>query len=975
MLNRQKTLLIGWDAADWKMIRPLMNVGLMPNLKRLVDNGIQANLATLSPVLSPMLWTSIATGKRPFKHGVLGFSEPTPDGNDVQPVSNLSRTTKALWNILNQNGQRCIVVGWWPSHPAEPINGVMVSNHFQSAPKATQTDWPMLSNTVYPPRLEKVLAELRLHPNELTAEHLLPFVPHGNEIDQERDGRVASIAKTVAECTSIQAAATWLMDNEPWDFAAVYFDGIDHFGHGFMKYHPPQQAFVSDEDFRHYQNVMAAGYVYHDMMLGHLLERAGKHATVMLVSDHGFHPDHLRPQELPTEPAGPAVEHRDFGVFVMAGPGIKQGAYLHSACLLDVTPTLLTAMRLPVGEDMDGRSLDVFASPRKIETIPSWDAVLGEDGQHPKDRILDSVESKEAFDQLVALGYIEQPSGDRKVAVAKTQRELDYNLARSYMDAGLHGEAASILADLYRRYPLEFRFGIQLIQCFQALEMIEDMEALLNDLNARWRKASMQARDRLKKIAEIARQRREEMRQFKEELAQEGRSVPKLSDKLFSKEEQFIIRDLRAIARGNERTLDYLSSSVAMANGDYEKALSYLKKANEPESLVPGFHIQLGNTWLKLKQFSQAEASFRQALHLEPENPQALLGLCRNYLAQAQNQKAREAAELSIGLKYFNPAAHYFLGIARHRLQQTQDAIASLELAINQNPNFAQAHSRLAWIYQHESGDQARSAQHRLAALMIRKQQRERRKARTIPEVSNFRDQDIVAELPDLPEIEAQVLRRKPWLGLSLSHAGFQFSPDQEEKAFVTIVSGLPRSGTSMMMQILDAGGMRIYSDGERVADEHNPWGYYELEKVKRLHLQNDWLEEAEGSVVKVVSPLLPYLPRACAYRVILMQRATLEVVRSQKVMLEKLGHQGENLSEEKLRLALAEQDQVAKQVCETNHVPLLQMSYEDLIAEPEKHLQEICAFLKLDLDKQAMRLMIRPRSTEIGRPRLDRAC
>ena len=159
MTSANKVLLVGWDAADWKMIHPLMDHGLMPATKRLVEGGVMANLTTLSPVLSPMLWTSIATGKRPFKHGILGFTEPTPDGSAVQPVSSLSRKTKAIWNILNQEGRRSIVVGWWPSHPAEAINGVMVSNHYQRAPRTGDGAWPMARGTVHPPRLVEKLAE------------------------------------------------------------------------------------------------------------------------------------------------------------------------------------------------------------------------------------------------------------------------------------------------------------------------------------------------------------------------------------------------------------------------------------------------------------------------------------------------------------------------------------------------------------------------------------------------------------------------------------------------------------------------------------------------------------------------------------------------------------------------------------------------------------------------------------------------
>jgi len=116
-----KVLLIGWDAADWKVIRPLIDAGEMPNIARLVRTGASASIATLQPSFSPMLWTSIATGKRPFDHGIHGFSEPRPDGRDIQRISNLSRKCKAVWNILGQSGLRSIVVGWWPAIPPNPF--------------------------------------------------------------------------------------------------------------------------------------------------------------------------------------------------------------------------------------------------------------------------------------------------------------------------------------------------------------------------------------------------------------------------------------------------------------------------------------------------------------------------------------------------------------------------------------------------------------------------------------------------------------------------------------------------------------------------------------------------------------------------------------------------------------------------------------------------------------------------------------
>ena len=294
MNNSKKVLLVGWDAADWKVIHPLVDQGLMPNVARLIENGAMGNLRTLLPALSPMLWTSIATGKRPFKHGIYGFTEPTSDGKGVQPITIASRSCKAIWNILNQHDMQSIVVGWWPSHPAEPINGVMVSDFFHKAPKKPGDSWKLRPKSIHPPEKFEELRELRVHPQEIDQEHLLFFVPHAGEVDQDSDPRLSMVMKMIAECTSIHSAATHLLENEPWDFAAIYYDAIDHFSHGFMKYHPPQQRQIPDQDFRLYSNVVTAGYVYHDMMLGRLLEFAGEDTTVILMSDHGFHPDHLR---------------------------------------------------------------------------------------------------------------------------------------------------------------------------------------------------------------------------------------------------------------------------------------------------------------------------------------------------------------------------------------------------------------------------------------------------------------------------------------------------------------------------------------------------------------------------------------------------------------------------------------------------------------------------------------------------------
>ena len=107
----KKVLLIGWDAADWKIANPLLDAGLMPTLDGMISEGVMGNIATLQPILSPMLWNSIATGKRPHKHGIHGFMEPDPHSGGIRPVSSTSRKVKALWNILTQRGYKTHVLG------------------------------------------------------------------------------------------------------------------------------------------------------------------------------------------------------------------------------------------------------------------------------------------------------------------------------------------------------------------------------------------------------------------------------------------------------------------------------------------------------------------------------------------------------------------------------------------------------------------------------------------------------------------------------------------------------------------------------------------------------------------------------------------------------------------------------------------------------------------------------------------------
>jgi len=938
-----KVLLLGWDAADWKIIGPLMDAGRMPNLERLARAGVVGNLSTLYPVLSPMLWTSIATGKRAYKHGIHGFSEPDPASGGVRPITNLGRKTKAIWNILQQNGWKSNLVGWWPSHPAEPISGVMVSNHYQQMVAPLDKPWPMRPGTVHPPHLIEHLEALRLHPAELEPEMLLPFIPRAAEIDQHKDFRLASVAKILAETASIHAAATALIQLEPWDFMGVYFDGIDHFCHGFMKYHPPRLEWIPEADFELYKEVVNAVYQFHDMMLGTYLELIDEHTTVIIVSDHGFHPDHLRPKEIPNEPAGPADEHREFGVVAMMGPGIKQNEHIFGASLLDITPTILSLFGLPIGDDMDGKPLlGAFREAPAITSVPSWDAIEGDAGLHPAGTQSDPVDQHEALQQLVELGYIDKPDENIEKAAASTVMELRYNLARDLLDANHLPEAIALFEELWQANPDESRFGVHLFQAQLKLGRNEAAAAALERLIQEKQRTAAEAAEQIKALQEQWQQAQKKP----EDLSQQERQK---------------LNKLRRRAGVNPHTFAFLRGRLLAARGEHEQALACFGQAREVQiHNRPSLSEQIAASLLALGRLDAAEREYNAIRAIDPINTSSRLGLARVYTRRKQPNRALDYATAAVSLVHHLPQAHYLCGRSLAALGRTTEAITSLELALAQNPVYPHAHQLLAKLHQRLNRlDQAR--EHRLLARA------------SLARIKAFRRGDPLPVDTDLEaDLDALLLQSASVAHLSCDGALAPLAADE-----VVVVSGLPRSGTSMVMQMLDAGGLQLLSDGLRVADGSNPRGYQEFEPVKSLgrtpaHL---WIDKAHGKALKIVAPLLPHLPPGRPYRIVFVERPLKAVLASQQAMLETSGQASgrppNRRSERQLASAYLQQVANVGGVLRKNAgtVMLLSVDYDAAVETPAVAAARINRFLGGGLDEVAMASAVAP---GLRRQRID---
>jgi predicted AlkP superfamily phosphohydrolase/phosphomutase/tetratricopeptide (TPR) repeat protein len=824
---KNKLLLIGWDAADWKIIGSLMAKNQMPALKKLIDNGVHGNMSTMNPPYSPMLWSSVATGKTPDKHGVLGFIELHPEKQAIRPVTVNSRKSKALWNIFHNQGMKSNLVGWWPSFPAEAINGNVVSDKFQKILDYEKRGEPLGKGMVNPESLEEEIKEFRFFPEELTAAHILPFIPNGAKIDfkEKKNARLLNaFGKIFSQNTSVHAAATKLMRTTEWDFMAVYYDMIDHFCHSFMKFHPPKLEPVPEELFENYKHVIESAYRYQDMMLERMIDLADENTTIIVMSDHGYQSASQRILKMPKYPAAPALEHRRFGIFVASGPGIKRKEKVYGMSLIDVAPTILHYYGLPIGKDMDGKPiLDIFEKQTPPKYIDSWENVDGDFGMHSSVSGEDALSDQEAMEQMIELGYIDRPDEKIEKAIFKTKCDIRHNLARVFMGKKDFAESKKILLELIK----------------------EDIDTIPYYMD----------------LMTIA-----------------------LEEKEFGKAEEYLIK-LRELDKNFMLKTSLVEAKILISKNKLNEAIELLKEVGEKDAQKSGIYLELGNVYMKLKRFPDALEAYNKGLEAEQDNAKLHHAAANAYYQIGEYEEAADHAMTSIELVRYFPPAHYILGMALEKMGDLENAKLALEMAKRLKPQShktEKAIENISFQLGNQNGTES---------------------GKTIKE-------DII------------------------------------------IVSGLPRSGTSLMMQMLSAGGIEPLTDEKREADKSNPKGYYEYEPVKSLHRDNSWLGKAQNKSLKVVAPLLKHLDPKYRYKVVFMVRDLEEIVASQQTMLNK------DPKTYPLRLFDAYRRQLDNvKIWEQNNpgVHLKYIAYKDLVFNPEKTIGEITNFLDKDLEIKEM--------------------
>ncbi len=625
--STNKLLVIGWDAADWQIIDPLIQAGKMPHLQRLIEQGVRSPLKTIEPKLSPLLWTSIATGKVASKHGILNFVEPKPDGEGLRVSQSTSRKTKAVWNIFSQNGIDTWVVGWYASHPAEPIRGAVVTNLLHEGFQEIGTEAaPMPPLSVHPSALHDGIAASRLHYQHFPQSLLQQLVSRYKEVG-EGDDRIVSLKKRMSYAVSIEAAAIQLMGQQTWKAGFVFFDAIDTMGHLFMQYRKPQMQHVTDKELRWFSDTMDEVYCWHDASLGRLLAAAGNDVDILLVSDHGFHSGAMRPsiEHLPPERRMELESswHRPFGILVASGNRFIGGITPGPCSILDITPTCLSLLGLPIGKDMDGRALkEIFATQNIPAPIDSWDLIDGDHGLHPEDMRSNPIETSAAIQQLIDLGYLAAIPESTREQIDLVERESTFNLAVSHMSMQQFGKAAELFEKLQAHKSDIVRYTICLAQCKMALydfkgamtiaetafaENPDNIELLLMLCNGYTELENTKKAEEYTRTAESA-------CAGKQEYALSLASLFFLQHR-YSQAESHA---KRALSINKQDPLAHtLLGKITLASGKFEQAAGHALDALELTQAVPEAHLLLGVALLWLGDGMNAMQSFRNALHFD----------------------------------------------------------------------------------------------------------------------------------------------------------------------------------------------------------------------------------------------------------------------------------------------------------------------------------------------------------------------
>jgi predicted AlkP superfamily pyrophosphatase or phosphodiesterase len=271
--HRPPVVFVGLDGADWSLLDQYMARGVMPTLRRLVDEGSSGTLQTIHPALSPLVWTTMMTGVGPLDHRVLDFLRVNPVSHQREPITSDERKVPAVWNMATNAGKKVGTLGLWGTYPAEAVNGLLVSDRLFTF-LYSETEPP--PGVVNPHSLDSWAREtLSRVEREIDYEQLRGFLPWLTESEYRSaagakdpyTNPVGALRRLLVETRVYDTLSReWFTRKKP-DLMVVYIQGTDTVGHVFAPYAPPRQPSITPADFDKYSTVAERYFASIDRLL------------------------------------------------------------------------------------------------------------------------------------------------------------------------------------------------------------------------------------------------------------------------------------------------------------------------------------------------------------------------------------------------------------------------------------------------------------------------------------------------------------------------------------------------------------------------------------------------------------------------------------------------------------------------------------------------------------------------------------
>jgi tetratricopeptide (TPR) repeat protein len=692
---RPRVVLIGIDGADWAIIDSLAAEGRLPHLSALRARGVSGPIATVADIpLSPVIWTSVATGKRADKHGITWFMVDRQDGTRA-PVRSHNRKTKALWNILAENERVPISVGWWATYPAEDVGeGVVVSDAvgFHGFGGTARGDEP--AGKTHPPELFREVYALFPAEQQISPDFARRFIHLSPEEYREKmfdPGRYARhdpenpihlFQQYAVTAQGYAAIAERLLESRPYDLFLVYFEQVDSFSHLFMKYAPPRLAWIEAADFERYRDAVAEWYVYQDELLGRLLERIDLDTTAVVVaSDHGFKTGERRIRSEETVDVRRArFDHEPEGILLAAGPQIRHSATIDGASVLDIAPTLLHYLGLPVAKDMDGKVLEDLFEPgfrqaHAIRYVASYEDPSGPESASEPAEEYAAEDLEENLAALRTLGYVEEESEE-------SSPEIHNSLGVVHMAAG---DLDAARAEFEKALALDAGNAEALINLGEIAEQRGD-HAEAQRLAARALSADPNSPAAMAQLGELAGKRGEldeAIRLFQQALALDdsrSRIFMGLGDALrqagrYPEAEQAFRRVLELEPDSFEARFNLAVTASDQGHDDQARGLYEESLSLQPRhALAASAHNNLAGIHLARGDREAAIANFEQAVALEPDHFESNRNLGLQYLEMGRGDEAIARLEAAAAIDATHEETNTGLGVAYMRAGRTADA-------------------------------------------------------------------------------------------------------------------------------------------------------------------------------------------------------------------------------------------------------------------------------------------------------------